>query len=193
MLISKYSLWSFFTQQTLRDTPTDGEEIWWTESWPWISIDLTHHTKSSVRQTLKEMLRWCLVLILLVPPGDTSGFPCYGCSKDIWRRNPQKRQPVSGHLLLDFNYQLISCSNNFLYVIVKKKTPANCKKTPKPTQYFFGNVNIITDLRINYECSSSSSDDIEKAMLFKINYMLVYMHAIYGVCIWFFWKFYISI
>lgn len=39
------------------------------------------------------MLRWCLVLILLVPPGDTSGFPCYGCSKDIWRRNPQKRQP----------------------------------------------------------------------------------------------------
>uniref|UniRef100_A0A8W8KMS0 VWFC domain-containing protein n=1 Tax=Magallana gigas TaxID=29159 RepID=A0A8W8KMS0_MAGGI len=39
------------------------------------------------------MLRWCLVLILLVPPGDTSGFPCYGCSRDISRRNPQKRQP----------------------------------------------------------------------------------------------------
>ncbi|XP_061165206.1 CCN family member 2-like isoform X1 [Saccostrea echinata] len=41
------------------------------------------------------MLWWCLVLILLVPPGDTSGFPCYGCSRDLRRRNQQKRQSLT--------------------------------------------------------------------------------------------------
>nr|XP_022327207.1 WNT1-inducible-signaling pathway protein 1-like [Crassostrea virginica] len=36
------------------------------------------------------MLRWCLILALLVPRADTSGFPCYGCPRDFPRRNPRR-------------------------------------------------------------------------------------------------------